>query len=178
MTKKVCSNCKNKPVYAIGRCIACRTYWQRNGVERPERLWNPPKRCTNCNVRFGEKARKKRGLCGACAEYKYVYGKPRPERLWNLNMVCQNPHCERPLPHTTRRYYDLCEKCRLYWSLTGQYMPKGYCNHSRWCDCGNEATIETVLTIGGITKNLNLKSATDETFWLCQSCYDLEMETT
>ena len=108
--------------------------------------------------------------CSSC--YKWIKYKniERPERLWRLDATCENVNCRRPLNRTKRRYKALCRDCSLYWSLTGEYRPRKYCN-KHWCDCGEIAIKEIEIMVGSPSSKMSLRK---ESLWLCENCLEEE----
>jgi hypothetical protein len=124
--------------------------------------------CSNCGLK--NVLAKER--CSACYKWWKYQGVERPRRLWDPNALCENRNCRRPLEKVVRRYKSLCPECSLYWSLTGEYRPRKYCNR-RWCDCGQVAAREVELKVGWQTKTGKV-GIRKEKYWLCQDCLDEE----
>jgi Meiotically Up-regulated Gene 113 (MUG113) protein len=77
---KPCFHC-GRIVFIVrhGRCGACSEFLRRHGAERPLGPKSTP--CTNCGVRCGPGAEKRRrtlGRCGACYVYLQRHGSERP----------------------------------------------------------------------------------------------------
>ncbi len=85
-------------------------------IENLRPPFNPEKRCTVCNKRFGDFARRQYGaLCATCKKVKGQEAKGiTVRRLFLLNREC--PICDRPLDFSTwknipRTKKRLCTKC-------------------------------------------------------------------
>ncbi len=115
-----CKNCKRHRTHIKGRCIACHSYWLRNGTERPK--YREADTCVNCAVPLDRSMGTTRnyggrGLCSACHSYEWLYKVPRPARLWSRGKYgyCD---CGKPATHVAaiqihKHFEDmpLCDEC-------------------------------------------------------------------
>lgn len=116
-----CRNCHRAPAQATGRCYTCYRYRQRNGRERPRKLYARPERCRNCGKPRDSLPYLDKGRCNACRKYWKRHGVERPPELINAPLgYCDCGHkATRTLDLTfttgtglkVTDTYHLCDDC-------------------------------------------------------------------
>lgn len=127
ITATKCVVCGSPKLFAKNRCSACRKYQlDHNGVDRPERLWNPDALCENpsCDEPLPKVLRRYKSLCKDCDLFRSLTGELRPAKyigkrfcdcgqvaigLFTLN-VGMAPR-ERNYTATSEVTYWLCQCC-------------------------------------------------------------------
>lgn len=137
---RICGNCHKETDGLIrGRCDTCSVYFTKNGVDRPESLYNRSRKKVNPNWCKVCTAHKRPGsdMCKLCTDYLDKNGFNRPKHLWDSDPCCSN--CSRPLK--TRRNGSRCSACRSYYGKYKIERPVYLWGAGLygWCDCGSPA---------------------------------------
>lgn len=136
--KPLCAICKEREVYAKGRCSRCWAYQRKHGgIDRPATpTWYKGvyTACVNCG--YGKPYSK--GRCKACHTYFERNQIERPSSLW------QRRHEEATLPRWCKNCgapsltgYMRCLACYRYWKVHSKERPRHYFAADATCkNCG------------------------------------------